>query len=166
MTLAPFITLLGDDLRNSKDLTLDLVSLICARPVLWEKAIALKGLTHIIDFGPGGTSGIGALTHRNKEGTGVQIVLAGALEGNNRDLSYKADLFDSDIRAVTYSQDWAKAFQPKLVKTSWYVYGNGYGRYIYMLMMIIFYFHIAMVVFMWILACHVSLASPHLWLLV
>lgn len=168
MTLAPFITLLGDDLRNSKDLTLDLVSLICARPVLWEKAIALKGLTHIIDFGPGGTSGIGALTHRNKEGTGVQIVLAGALEGNNRDLSYKADLFDSDIRAVTYSQDWAKAFQPKLVKTSWYVYWHGYLKEYDTCIDADddYYFHIAMVVFMLILACHVSLASPHLWLLV
>ncbi|KAI9314935.1 fatty acid synthase [Dichotomocladium elegans] len=118
LSIPIFATDSGDDLRASKDLTLDLVSLITARPVHWQKAIALKDLTHIIDFGPGGTSGIGALTHRNKEGTGVQIVLAGALEGNNRDLSYKADLFDSDIRAVTYSQNWAKAFQPKLVKTS------------------------------------------------
>ncbi|KAI8145418.1 fatty acid synthase [Fennellomyces sp. T-0311] len=113
-----FATDSGDDLRSSKDLTLDLVSLICARPVHWEKAIALNDLTHIIDFGPGGASGIGGLTHRNKEGTGVQILLAGALEGSNRDLSYKADLFDSDLRAVTYSQNWAKAFQPKLVKTT------------------------------------------------
>ncbi|KAG2217921.1 hypothetical protein INT45_012584 [Circinella minor] len=113
-----FATDSGNDLQSSNDLTLDLVTLICSRPVHWEKAIALNNLTHIVDFGPGGASGIGGLTHRNKEGTGVQILLAGALEGGNRDLSYKADLFDSDIRAVTYSQNWAKAFQPKLVKTT------------------------------------------------
>ncbi|KAF7722190.1 3-oxoacyl-[acyl-carrier-protein] synthase [Apophysomyces ossiformis] len=118
LVIPVFATDSGSDLRSSADLTLALVSLICERPVYWEKAIALKDLTHIIDFGPGATSGIGGLTHRNKEGTGVQIVLAGALEGNNRDLSYKADLFDADLRAVTYSQDWAKVFQPKLVKTT------------------------------------------------
>ncbi|KAI9021639.1 fatty acid synthase [Phycomyces nitens] len=111
-----FATDTGADMSSSSDLTLDLIKLICCLPVHWEKAIAIKGLKHIIDFGPGGTSGIGGLTYRNKEGTGVQIVLAGALEGNNRDLSYKADLFDADLRAVTYSQDWAEVFQPKLVK--------------------------------------------------
>jgi fatty acid synthase subunit beta len=94
------------------------LELICEQHVHWELAIASKELTHIVDFGPGGTSGIGGLTYRNKEGTGVQIVLAGALEGANRDLSYKADLFDADIRAVTYSQNWAKVFQPKLVETT------------------------------------------------
>lgn len=109
---------LGNDLRSANDLTSELVSLITSRPVHWREAICTQGLTHIIDFGPGGTSGIGGLTHRNKEGTGVQILLAGALEGNNRDLSYKADLFDSDLRAVTYSQNWAEAFRPKLVQTT------------------------------------------------
>ncbi|CAO3634037.1 unnamed protein product [Cunninghamella blakesleeana] len=108
----------GVDLRSSSNLTEDLVSLVYSRHVHWEKAIAAKDLTHIIDFGPGGTSGIGGLTYRNKEGTGVQVLIAGALEGSNRDLSYKADLFDADLRAVTYSPNWAKVFQPKLVKTS------------------------------------------------
>ncbi|KAG1096468.1 hypothetical protein G6F39_006700 [Rhizopus arrhizus] len=118
MKIPIYATDSGEDLRKSDNLTKSLLSLICENPVHWESAIATKNLTHIIDFGPGGTSGIGGLTYRNKEGTGVQIVLAGALEGSNRDLSYKADLFDYDIRAVTYSQDWAKVFQPKLVQTS------------------------------------------------
>lgn len=99
-------------------MTKDLIDLICSRPVIWEQALNVPDLTHIIDFGPGGTSGIGGLTHRNKEGTGVQIILAGAAEGNNKELSYKADLFDADIKAVKYSQNWAKLFQPKLVRTS------------------------------------------------
>ncbi|ORX59428.1 fatty acid synthase [Hesseltinella vesiculosa] len=118
LTIPVYATDSGADLRESKDLTLDLISLVYSRHVHWEKAIATKDLTHIIDFGPGGTSGIGGLTYRNKEGTGAQVLLAGALEGSNRDLSYKADLFDADLRAVTYAPNWAKVFQPKLVKTS------------------------------------------------
>ncbi|RCH92014.1 beta subunit of fatty acid synthetase, partial [Rhizopus stolonifer] len=118
LKVAVYATDSGKDLREADDLTKSLLELICERHVHWEKSIVGKDLTHIIDFGPGGASGIGGLTYRNKEGTGVQIVLAGSLEGSNRDLSYKADLFDADIRAVTYSQDWAKVFQPKLVQTT------------------------------------------------
>ncbi|KAI9473939.1 MAG: fatty acid synthase [Benjaminiella poitrasii] len=108
----------GENLQKTDDLTKALLELICIRHVNWEKSTAVEGLTHILDFGPGGTSGIGALTYRSKEGTGVEVVLAGALEGSNNDLSYKADLFDSDVNSVKYSQDWAKLFQPKLVKTA------------------------------------------------
>jgi fatty acid synthase subunit beta len=75
-------------------------------------------LTHIVDFGPGGSSGIGGLTYRNKEGTGVQIILAGAHNGANIDLSYMTDLFNSNISAIKFSQNWAKEFQPKLVQTT------------------------------------------------
>lgn len=77
-------------------------------------------MTHIIDFGPGGTSGIGGLTYRNKEGTGIEVILADSLEGTNKDLSYKADLFNADISSVKYSQNWATLFQPKLVETARY----------------------------------------------
>ncbi|KAI7866261.1 fatty acid synthase [Spinellus fusiger] len=106
----------GSEMNALPDLTHSIIALICSRPLHWEKAMAVKGLKHIIDFGPGGSAGIGGLTYRNTEGTGVQIVLASALEGSNSNLSYKTDLFDSDPRAVTYSQDWAHLFQPKLVK--------------------------------------------------
>jgi fatty acid synthase subunit alpha len=33
--------------------------------------------THAIDFGPGGTSGIGPLTARNLDGRGVRVVVVG-----------------------------------------------------------------------------------------
>ncbi|KAI7907575.1 fatty acid synthase [Cokeromyces recurvatus] len=108
----------GKNLQNANDLTKTLLELICICHVDWEKSTAVEGLTHVIDFGPGGTSGIGSLTYRNKEGTGVEIVLAGVLEGSNDDLSYKADLFDLNVNSVKYSQNWAKLFQPKLVKTA------------------------------------------------
>lgn len=109
---------IGKDLGAETDLTRSLLELICERPLHWETSIAKKNLTHIIDFGPGSTSGIGGLTYRNKEGTGVEVILADSFEGTNKDLSYKADLFNSDIKSVKYSQNWAKLFQPKLVETA------------------------------------------------
>jgi hypothetical protein len=85
--------------------------------VFWEKASLASGATHIIDFGPGGSSGIGALTHRNGDGTGVQIVLAGALETTQDALMCKTQLLDSSSSAVRFSLDWKNEFRPKLVRT-------------------------------------------------
>lgn len=110
--------ILGKDLCNCENLTKSLVELICERHVHWRRSIAVDNLTHIVDFGPGGVSGIGGLTFRNTEGTGVQIVIAGAFDGNNHYLSYKPDMFDSDISSITYSKNWGKDFQPKLVRTA------------------------------------------------
>ncbi|KAI0243885.1 fatty acid synthase alpha subunit Lsd1, partial [Massospora cicadina] len=106
----------GRDLRTSAALTSDLIHLICTRPVNWELATNANPLTHVVDFGPGGTSGIGSLTYRNKEGTGVQVILAGTLQGANPSLSYKADLFDTVASAVKYSPNWAEVYRPKLVR--------------------------------------------------
>ncbi|KAJ9060861.1 fatty acid synthase alpha subunit Lsd1 [Entomophthora muscae] len=106
----------GRDLRNSTSLTGDLIRQICTRPINWEAATNASPVTHIIDFGPGGVSGIGSLTHRNKEGTGVQVILAGTLQGSKPNLSYKADLFDTVASAVKYSPNWAEVYKPKLVR--------------------------------------------------
>lgn len=57
----------------SKSLIQELVELICIKPVDWKRAVGLKEMTHVFDFGPGHSSGIGALTFRNVEGTGVQV---------------------------------------------------------------------------------------------
>jgi fatty acid synthase subunit beta len=72
LTIPVYHTNTGEDLKTSNRLTISLVEQICIQPVHWE--IATKsGVTHVLDFGPGGVSGIGGLTHRNKEGTGVQV---------------------------------------------------------------------------------------------
>lgn len=52
-----------------------LVEHICIETVDWSGAIQARRYTHIIDFGPGRDSGIGALTSRNVEGRGVQVSL-------------------------------------------------------------------------------------------
>ncbi|KAG0090509.1 3-oxoacyl-[acyl-carrier-protein] synthase [Podila epicladia] len=117
MTVPVFSTDSGKDISGSATVTMDLVDQICSLPVHWEKATAMAGLTHVIDFGPGGSSGVGSLTARNKDGTGVQVILAGATEGVNRELSYKSDLFDANPASLRYAPNWVSEFQPKLVRS-------------------------------------------------
>ena len=111
----------GEDLRTGKhdNIVPELVHMITQASVDWEKATTFQGATHIIDFGPGGISGLGVLTNRNKEGTGVRIILAGAMDGTNAEVGYKPELFDRDEEhAVKYAVDWVKEHGPKLVKTT------------------------------------------------
>ena len=118
MAFPVYTTNNGTDLRASDNVVQDLVDMITHLPVHWEKASACKDVTHIVDFGPGGVSGLGTLTHRNKDGTGVRIVLAGAFEGGNVGFGYKPELFDREDGAVRFNADWVKAYQPRLVRTS------------------------------------------------
>ncbi|KAJ2307883.1 fatty acid synthase alpha subunit Lsd1, partial [Coemansia sp. RSA 2705] len=107
----------GSDLRGEKDLTRKLLDSMCVLPVDWTRATAIgPQVTHVVDFGPGGVSGIGGLTNRNKEGTGVRVVLAGALESSNADLSSKTALFDTRESSVVMSQNWQRDFAPRLVR--------------------------------------------------
>ncbi|CAK7910767.1 fatty acid synthase subunit beta [[Candida] anglica] len=88
-------------------------------PVHWEKATAFQS-THLLDFGPGGVSGLGVLTHRIKDGTGSRIVIAGTLDNTPADDEYgfKQEIFNQDPVSVKWSANWLEEFQPKLVKTS------------------------------------------------
>jgi len=115
-------TFTGSDMRTGIDqenVVPQLVQMICQDPVLWEKATVMPHATHILDFGPGGTSGLGVLTQRNKDGTGVRIILAGSMDGPNAEVGYKPEIFNRDSEhAVKYAVDWVKEHGPKLVKTS------------------------------------------------
>lgn len=109
----------GDDLRNvDGDVVPALIRMITHEPVDWDQATVFAGATHIIDFGPGGISGLGVLTHRNKDGTGVRVILAGAMDGTNAEVGYKPELFDRDEHSVQYAIDWVKEYGPRLVKTA------------------------------------------------
>ena len=89
-------TCTGENLKanSHSNIIPNLVNMICKDLVSWEDATVMPNATHIIDFGPGGTSGIGVLTGSNKEGTGVRIILAGAMDGSNTKLSYKPEIFN------------------------------------------------------------------------
>ena len=113
-------TATGADIRQEEDnIVLALARMITQDPVVWEKATVFPSATHIVDFGPGGISGIGVLTNRSKDGTGVRVILAGAMDGTNTEIGYKTELFDRDEEhAVKYAVDWVKEHGPRLVKTS------------------------------------------------
>ena len=116
-----YSTSTGKDIREdgSDNIVPALIKMITSEPVEWEKATVFPKATHILDFGPGGISGLGVLTNRNKEGTGVRVILAGAIDGQNVEVGYKPEIFDRDFEhAVTYAVDWVKEHGPKLVKTS------------------------------------------------
>ncbi|KAF2086577.1 beta subunit of fatty acid synthase [Saccharata proteae CBS 121410] len=119
--IAMYDTNTGRDIREDKaeNIVPTLVRMITQDPVNWEKATVFPKATHILDFGPGGISGLGVLTNRNKEGTGVRVILAGTMDGTNAEVGYKPELFDRDAEhAVKYAVDWVKEHGPKLVKTS------------------------------------------------
>lgn len=116
-----FDTNTGADLRDgvNGNIIPTLVRLITLDPVNWEKATVFPQATHVLDFGPGGISGLGILTSRNKEGTGVHVILAGSLNGTVTEVGYKAELFDRDEEhAIKYAVDWVEEFGPRLVTTS------------------------------------------------
>lgn len=111
----------GKDVREevTGNIVPTLVRLITRDTVHWEKATVFSKATHVLDFGPGGISGLGILTSRNKEGTGVRVILAGAVNGSANEVGYKPELFDRDEEhAVKYAIDWVKEYGPKLIKNS------------------------------------------------
>ncbi|KAJ9662568.1 beta subunit of fatty acid synthetase [Coniosporium apollinis] len=118
--IAMYDTNTGKDLRKEKSANIvpALVRMITHDTVNWEKATVFPKATHIIDFGPGGISGLGVLTNRNKDGTGVRVILAGAMDGTNTEVGYKPELFDRDAQGVKFAPNWVKEHGPRLVKTS------------------------------------------------
>ncbi|KAI9367410.1 acyl transferase domain-containing protein [Aspergillus egyptiacus] len=120
LAIAVYGTKTGDDLRQNSDASIvpALVRMITHDPVNWEQTTVFPGATHIIDFGPGGISGLGVLTNRNKDGTGVRVILAGAMDGTNAEIGYKPELFDRDEHSVKYAIDWVKEHGPRLVKNA------------------------------------------------
>ncbi|PWY85638.1 fatty acid synthase beta subunit [Aspergillus eucalypticola CBS 122712] len=120
LAIPVFDTKSGSDLSKSGEANVvpALVRMITHDAVNWEQATVFSGATHIVDFGPGGISGLGVLTNRNKDGTGVRVVLAGAMDGTNAEVGYKPELFDRDEHSVQYAIDWVKEYGPRLVKNA------------------------------------------------
>lgn len=110
----------GENLQdtNPVELTKRLIDMIEFLPVDWVLATNFQKPTHVIDFGPGGASGLGGLTHRNKDGTGLRVILAGTFDVLGEEMGSKVELFDREDGAVKFAVDWVEKFSPKLVKTS------------------------------------------------
>lgn len=94
-----------------------LVRMITEELVNWPAATQFTTATHIIDFGPGGVSGIGMLTNRNKQGRGVRVILADRLDGVDSTVGYKSELFTHQKSEIQYGSNWAKDYAPRLIRT-------------------------------------------------
>lgn len=113
-------TFTGEDLAksNSANLSSRVALLIIKLPVNWELSTNFPACSHILDFGPGGSSGLGVLTHRNKEGTGVRVILAGAFDVNQDDeYGFKQEMFNINENGLKLANNWMKDYHPKLVQT-------------------------------------------------
>ena len=122
LSIPVYDTYTGDDLRSltSENLGIRLALLITKLPVNWELATQFPKCSHILDFGPGGASGLGVLTHRNKEGTGCRVILAGSFDVNPEDdYGFKQELFHyNDKSGVKFADNWLTEYHPKLAKCS------------------------------------------------
>ncbi|KAJ2487623.1 fatty acid synthase alpha subunit Lsd1 [Coemansia sp. RSA 2050] len=111
----------GHDIRTENDLTQYLFSVICVLPVDWPQATQHPGVTHIVDFGPGGFSGFGFIAYKNIEGMGIPVICAGTLipRSSKPYLGSKADLYRADLADVATAPNWLAEFGPKLVRTAY-----------------------------------------------
>lgn len=114
-------TFSGEDLREITKTSLDIVKRliddICIHPVHWIKATEkLSSSTHIIDFGPAGAAGIGGLTHRNTEGTGVQVIIGSEFSNVPSGILNKSYIFNTDKSSLTFAPNWAEQYKPKLIR--------------------------------------------------
>lgn len=122
-------------LRDSPDFLRNLVSMTCVSAVDWVHTClpisAERGVTHLVDFGHGGVGGIGSLCARNLNGSGIQIISAGASAPKYADapasgaanqqptgpivIQDKSALFSADSSSVLFAKRWATDFAPRLI---------------------------------------------------
>ncbi|KAJ2671787.1 fatty acid synthase alpha subunit Lsd1 [Coemansia spiralis] len=110
----------GHDIRSEPDFTKYILESMCVRQVNWPQAVDPSGITHIVDFGPGGLNGFGSLAYQNIEGSGVSVICTGALVSSptHPHMGTKADLYKQSINDIVTAPNWLANFGPKLVRTS------------------------------------------------
>lgn len=98
-------------MRSSEiSITRSLTEQIFVQPIHWCKTTDFPdSITHVVDFGPGGTSGIGPLTARTLDGRGMRVVMFGNRTKDG------AEFFDS--QNVIREQRWSTKWSPRLIKT-------------------------------------------------
>lgn len=113
-----FDTYSGENFQDNKgDVTANVIKCITQLPVHWEQATSFES-THLLDFGPGGVSGLGVLTHRNKEGTGSRVIIAGSIDNAvDDDYGFKQEIFNRTIDSIKWAPNWLDEYKPKLAKT-------------------------------------------------
>ncbi|PYH98069.1 malonyl CoA-acyl carrier protein transacylase [Aspergillus ellipticus CBS 707.79] len=108
----------GHDMRVHRDRNLipEIVSMIAHEPVHWEKATTFPEATHMIDFGPGGSAGVGVVTMHNKTGQGVRLLLGSSMK-HSEEYGNKGEIFNRDPEySVVYAENWAETYKPRLIR--------------------------------------------------
>ncbi|KAJ2886092.1 fatty acid synthase alpha subunit Lsd1, partial [Coemansia aciculifera] len=107
----------GHDIRNEgNNLSHYLLKSMCVLPVNWPVAVGCAGITHVVDFGPGGVCGFGLLTQRVLDGQGVSIICAGAIGRQASSLAKKTDLYQVCSSKLVSAVNWSDQFRPQLVR--------------------------------------------------
>ena len=103
-------------LENTSDITPLLVRRVTSDLVDWT-SFAFPSATHIVDFGPGGTSGVGALTLRNLAGMGARVLVVGNNDmASGPEFGPVKELLDDDDSTILRGADWS-VHGPALAKT-------------------------------------------------
>lgn len=83
---------------------------MCTAPVDWIQAVQPSAtITHFVDFGTGGASGIGNITARNLSGRGFKVL---TVSGTHKE---SAEFYRLD--PTPNAQPWGSKFQPRLLRT-------------------------------------------------
>ncbi|KAJ2708293.1 fatty acid synthase alpha subunit Lsd1 [Coemansia sp. IMI 203386] len=113
----------GHDIRRCPDLVKYLFQSMCVLPVNWPVAVKSPGITHVVDFGPGGFNGFGSITQKILVGRGIVVVCAGAFANSNSwdqqqpALAGKVELYLGNRSMLQTAPNWEIQFGPKLVRT-------------------------------------------------
>ncbi|KAJ2849426.1 fatty acid synthase alpha subunit Lsd1, partial [Coemansia brasiliensis] len=106
----------GRNIQGISNLSQYLLRCMMVFRVDWPAAVELPGLTHVVDFGPGGTSGIGSIVQRIYEGRGIAVVCAGAFVSYGSPMRAKADLYRFHVDDILPPKSWVEEFAPRLVR--------------------------------------------------
>ncbi|KAJ2829133.1 fatty acid synthase alpha subunit Lsd1, partial [Coemansia sp. 'formosensis'] len=106
----------GHDIRSEGNISLYLLRSMLVLPVNWPVAVGCSGITHVVDFGPGGVNGFGVLTQRILDGKGVAVICAGAVGRQKSPLATKTDLYRSVATKLKPAANWGQQFRPELVR--------------------------------------------------
>lgn len=100
--------------HHSSIFTLRLIEMICIRKLDWAKVLSAHPTTHIIDFGPGGIHGIGKLSYKIVDGSGIQVIILETYSKIYSGIQNKNDLLSLKNQDVLFGKNWKREYQPKL----------------------------------------------------
>ena len=109
----------GEDLRYSQESNLVriLVRMIVLELLDWSRATTFPQATHVLDFGPGGSSGVGASISQIKQGSGLRVIIVSDTKSSDSTFGYLPEVLDPSPSSLFYETPW-KDFRPRLFRDS------------------------------------------------